>query len=140
MGDVVQSIKAGILEIADIFVVNKADRAGADQTVQQLRAMLHLGAPAADGWEPPVLTAVAIRNEGSAEIIAAIEQHTAHLQTSNQGTAHAPAHAERELTAAVQELTGERLRGPAWDAMVQQIIERTQDPYSATATLLDQST
>jgi len=107
--------------------------------VRQLRAMLHLGAPAADGWEPAVLTAVAMRNEGSAEIIAAIEQHTAHLQTSNQGTAHAPAHAERELTTAVQELTRERLRGPAWDAMAQQIMERTQDPYSAAAILLDES-
>ncbi|MFP4440255.1 MAG: methylmalonyl Co-A mutase-associated GTPase MeaB [Chloroflexaceae bacterium] len=138
LGDEVQSIKAGILEIADIFVVNKADRAGADQTVRQLRAMLHLGAPAADGWEPPVLTAVAMRNEGSAEIITAVEQHAAHLQTSNQGPARALAHAERELTAAVAELTGERLRGPAWDAMVQQIVERAQDPYSAAAALLDQ--
>src|SRR5690349_19336987 len=66
MGDDVQAIKAGILEIADVFVVNKADREGADATIRQLRSMLHLGGPARDGWSPPIVPAVAMRDEGIA--------------------------------------------------------------------------
>src|SRR5439155_1634418 len=71
MGDDVQSIKAGILEIADIFVVNKADREDADALIGQLRAMLHLGGPPRDGWEPPIVPAIAIRDQGIAEMAAA---------------------------------------------------------------------
>lgn len=140
LGDEVQSIKAGILEIADIFVVNKADRDGAEQTIRHLRTMLHLGVPAASGWEPPVLKAVALRGEGSAAIIAAVEQHSAHLQASDQGQARALASAERELRAAVEELAQERLRGPAWEALVGRIMARAQDPYSGAEELLNGDT
>src|SRR3954464_8286257 len=87
MGDEVQSIKAGILEIADIFVVNKADREGADALISQLRAMLRLGGPPPSGWEPPIVPAVAIREQGIAEIAAAIERHRAHLHASGQKAA-----------------------------------------------------
>ncbi len=136
MGDDVQSIKAGMLEIADIFVVNKADREGADQTVRQLRAMLHLGAPPADGWETPVLTAVATRNKGSDAVVDAVEKHTQHLRAGHAAQQRAFARSERELSAAVQELALERLRGSAWDALVQRIAARQTDPYSAAAELL----
>jgi len=88
MGDDVQSIKAGILEIADIFVVNKADREGADGLISQLRAMLRLGDPPANGWVPPILPAVAMRDQGIAEIAAAIERHRNHLQAFERLRAH----------------------------------------------------
>jgi LAO/AO transport system kinase len=136
MGDDVQSIKAGVLEIADLFVVNKADREGADKTIRQLRSMLHLGAPAADGWEPPVIPAVATSGQGIAEIIEAAGRHAAHLRTEGGADARARATAEGELRAAVQELAVERLRGPAWDALVAQIAARQGDPYSAAEELL----
>ncbi|MCI0353352.1 MAG: methylmalonyl Co-A mutase-associated GTPase MeaB, partial [Acidobacteriales bacterium] len=106
LGDDVQAIKAGILEIADILVVNKADRSGADQTVRSLRAMLELGHPAARDqfvshhgrlmavpqapthdsnsslWIPPVLKTSATKNEGIAELVEAIDSHRQYLSDS----------------------------------------------------------
>ncbi|ABY33297.1 MAG TPA: methylmalonyl Co-A mutase-associated GTPase MeaB [Chloroflexus aurantiacus] len=136
MGDDVQSIKAGMLEIADVFVVNKADRPGVDQTVRQLRTMLNLGAPPVDGWMPPVLTAIATTGEGCAQIVDAVEQHRQHLIASNSQSQRALSAAERELTAAVQELVLERLRGSRWSELVQQIAARQRDPYAAANELL----
>jgi LAO/AO transport system kinase len=137
MGDDVQSIKAGMLEIADIFVVNKADREGADRVVQQLRAMLQLSTRLPEAWTPPVLMAVASAGQGSAAIVAAASEHHAHLRQSAQAEVRALAAAERELTAAVQELALERLRGPAWKTLAAQVAARTRDPYGAAAELLD---
>jgi LAO/AO transport system kinase len=136
MGDDVQSIKAGVLEIADLFVVNKADREGADKTIRQLRAMLHLGAPPASGWEPPVLAAVATSGQGVAEIVAAAGRHADHLRAAGPADPQARAAAEAELRAAVHELAVERLRGPAWEALVARIAARQADPYSAAEELL----
>lgn len=137
MGDDVQSIKAGVLEIADLFVVNKADREGADKTVRQLRSMLHLGARVPGAWEPPVLTAVATAAEGIAPIVDAATRHIAHLRQSGHAAARARAAAERELAAAVQELALERLRGPTWEALAARIAAREQDPYTAAEALID---
>jgi LAO/AO transport system kinase len=136
MGDDVQSIKAGVLEIADLFVVNKADREGADNVVRMLKAMLHLGDHRPEAWEPPVLKAVAMQGQGSAEIVEAAGRHFAHLRASGQGATRARASAERELSAAVQELVLERLRGPAWDELVARIAARERDPYGAADELL----
>ena len=136
MGDDVQSIKAGMLEIADLFVVNKADREGADRTVRQLRAMLHLGEYRPDAWEPPVLTAIATADEGGDAIIDAVARHAAHLRQGEHAAKRELAAAERELAAAVQELAVERLRGPAWAALVARIVAREQSPYAAAEALL----
>ncbi len=135
MGDDVQSIKAGVLEIADVFVVNKADREGADHVVRMLRSMLHLGAQQPGAWEPPVLKAVAVQNDGCAAIVDAAGRHYEHLRHSGQAHIRARDAAERELNAAVQELALERLRGPAWARMVAQIAARERDPYGAAAEL-----
>lgn len=137
MGDDVQSIKAGMLEIADLFVVNKADREGADNVVRQLRAMLHLGEHRPGAWEPPVLKAVAMQGQGSAEIVEAAGRHAAYLRGTSLGAERARAAAERELTAAVQELALEGLRGPAWDQLVAQIAARERDPYGSAKELLE---
>ncbi len=137
MGDDVQSIKAGMLEIADLFVVNKADREGADRTVRQLQAMLHLGEYRPDAWEPPVLTAVATAGEGGDAIIDAVARHAAHLRQGEHAAKRELAAAERELAAAVQELAVERLRGPAWAAFVARIAAREQSPYAAAEALLE---
>ena len=84
LGDDVQALKAGVLEIADVHVVNKADREGADRTVAELRAMLTL-LPTADGtWVPPVLPAVAARDEGTEAIADALDSHMAHQKTSGE--------------------------------------------------------
>lgn len=137
MGDDVQSIKAGMLEIADIFVVNKADRPGADQTVRQLRTMLQLGGGSTDGWVPPVLTAIATTGEGCGQVVDAVNQHRQFLTTTDIPARRALMVAERELTTAIQELVLERLRGPRWDTIVGEVAARRRDPYAAASELLD---
>ena len=140
MGDDVQAIKAGILEIASVFVVNKADREGADATVRQLRAMLHLGGPPRDGWAPPILPVVALREEGVAEVAAAIEQHMAHLHNSEQFAVQQRRRTAHEFQQIVQEAALERVRthlaGDAWDALVGRIARREIDPYTAAEEIL----
>lgn len=82
LGDDIQAIKAGILEIADVFVINKADREGADRTVKDLQMMLSLGEHGA--WVPPVLKTVAARDEGVDRVIAEVERHREHLQATGE--------------------------------------------------------
>ncbi|HYU34178.1 MAG TPA: methylmalonyl Co-A mutase-associated GTPase MeaB [Thermoanaerobaculia bacterium] len=82
LGDDIQAIKAGILEIADVFVINKADREGVDRTVKDLEMMLSLGEHGA--WLPPVIKAVAARDEGVDDVIAGIERHREHLEASGE--------------------------------------------------------
>jgi GTPase len=140
MGDDVQAIKAGILEIADLFVVNKADREGADATIRQLRAMLHLGGPPRDGWEPPILPVVALREEGIAEAAAAIERHMTHLRHSGRFAVQQRLRAEHEFRLIVQEAALERalagVAGDVWEALVGRIARREIDPYTAAEELL----
>jgi LAO/AO transport system kinase len=142
MGDDVQAIKAGILEIADIFVVNKADREGADATIRQLRTMMRLGGPPRDGWEPPILPAVAMREEGIAQLAAEVERHLAHLSATGQKAERERARAAREFQLIVQEAALERMRArladAGWDALVAKIAAREIDPYTAAAELLNQ--
>src|ERR1700710_1277118 len=89
MGDAIQAAKAGILEVADVFVVNKADREGADRTVRDLRAMVALGARhGQDGaWQPPIVTTIASHDtdNGIEDVVARIEEHTAWLASSGEG-------------------------------------------------------
>ncbi len=82
-GDAVQALKAGLMEIGDVFAVNKADREGADSAAHALRSMLHLGAWR-DGWEPPVLLTVAQNGQGMPELAQAIAKHVAHLGTEGR--------------------------------------------------------
>jgi LAO/AO transport system kinase len=84
MGDGIQAAKAGILEVGDIFVVNKADRDGADSTVRELRNMTALGDRAAGGWVPPVLKTVASTQVGITELVEAIDRHAAWLTESGE--------------------------------------------------------
>jgi len=82
LGDTVQTLKAGILEIADVFAVNKADRPDAERTVAELRALLRL--LPASGWEPPVVATVATTGEGVASLLEAVERHRAYQETSGR--------------------------------------------------------
>jgi len=84
LGDDVQALKAGILEIADLHVVNKADREGADRTLAELRSMLTLMPAAEEAWMPPVLGASAAREEGVEAIADALEAHMASMKTSGE--------------------------------------------------------
>lgn len=83
-GDGVQAVKAGVMEIGDLFVVNKADQAGADRALRDVRDALALAAPAADAWSPEVLATVAPRGEGVADLVAALARHRRFLESSGR--------------------------------------------------------
>jgi LAO/AO transport system kinase len=140
MGDDVQAIKAGILEIADVFVVNKADREGADATIRQLRSMLRLGGAPRTAWEPPILPTVAMREEGIAAAADAIERHLEFLRAGGMLADRVQARAAREFQLIIQEAALERVRersAAGWEALVERIARREIDPYTAAAELLD---
>ncbi len=136
LGDAVQMAKAGILEVADVFVVNKADREGAPEVVRELRQMLHLGA--ARDWEPPVLETAALAGEGIEELWAAIEDHRAHVAASGALAAKRRGRLLRE----VESLAAERFRTVAAGALegdaalTDDLTARRIDPYGAAAMLV----
>lgn len=138
-GDDVQSIKAGILEIADLFVVNKADREGADAVARQLRVMLHLAEREPNTWTPPIVMAVAMRGEGIAEIAVAVERHASYLRETNRLSIREQERAARSLAFSVQEMALARSMAnhELWQDLVAQIVSRRSDPYSAANALLD---
>jgi LAO/AO transport system kinase len=85
LGDDIQAIKAGILEIADVFVINKADREGVERAFKDLQMMLSIGEHGPPGsWQPPVLKAVALRDEGIDRLLAEVERHREHLLASGE--------------------------------------------------------
>ncbi|HET7236548.1 MAG TPA: methylmalonyl Co-A mutase-associated GTPase MeaB [Actinomycetota bacterium] len=135
-GDAIQVAKAGILEIADVFVVNKADREGADAAVRDLQQMIRMG-PAQD-WVPPVVKTAAAAGEGIGELWAAMEEHRAHLDASGALSRNRRARLVREVEA----LATERLRGrvrslaEADPNLAEDLLERRTDPYAAAAILV----
>jgi len=138
-GDAVQASKAGLLEAADIFVVNKADRPGAAETKRDLEFMLHLSAPD-DGWTPPIVTTVASTGDGVDDLWAAIGRHRAFL------TEHGLLEKRRaqRLAEELRHVVGQRLerrayercQGPDFDRLLNDVIERRLDPYVAAGRLL----
>jgi LAO/AO transport system kinase len=139
LGDAVQMAKAGILEVADVFVVNKADRDGAGEVVRELRQMLRLGPSRA--WAPPVLSTAALERQGIDELWAAVDDHRAHLADSGDLEAKRRARLLRE----VESLAAERFRLRAAatleaDArLVEDLAARRIDPYAAADRLTDGS-
>ncbi|HVE66405.1 MAG TPA: methylmalonyl Co-A mutase-associated GTPase MeaB, partial [Thermoanaerobaculia bacterium] len=140
LGDDIQAIKAGILEIADVFVVNKADREGADRAEAELAMMLDL-APK-HGWRPPIVRTVAPRGEGVAETVEAMESHGRWLAGDPEGDSRAVRRARTRLLALLEERFRRAVetRGPESDGLeeaVRRIRERSEDPYSAAARLFE---
>lgn len=140
LGDDVQAFKAGILEIGDIFVVNKADRPGTDQTIRELRQMLHLGPERP--WLPPVLSATAADGKGVAEIVEAVEEHRKVMQHDPLQREHRLQEAERALREALSDLLlsraeAESRQSGSWQALVGEIAARRRDALTAARQLLD---
>jgi LAO/AO transport system kinase len=114
-GDGVQMIKAGILEIADVFVVNKADIEGYARVVTELKTMLNLAGPrtheaASSAWKPPIVTTVAARQEGIEELWEAVQAHRGHLESSGLGRELAERRLRDEAAEVAAELARERVR------------------------------
>jgi LAO/AO transport system kinase len=137
-GDDIQAIKAGVLEIADILVVNKADREGADRLVSQLRANLELGH--GPGWMAPILKTVASDGTGIDAVLEKIDAHARHLATSGQAAGRQRDRARRQILAAAREAVVARLTGEpaALDAHVTAVLDRREDPVSAALRLIEE--
>ena len=135
-GDAVQIAKAGILEIADVFVVNKGDHDGSGEVVRDLRQMLHLGE--ARAWDPPVLTTTATTGEGVDAVWEGIEKHRAWAQGSGELGAKRRArllHEVQTLAAARFEEAAARTM-TADEDLAEDLVERRMDPYAAADALL----
>lgn len=137
-GDSVQAAKAGLLEVADIFVVNKADRPGADETVRDLELMLELSGPG--DWRPPVVRTVAATGDGVTDLWAAVATHRAHLEGEGRLEARRAARLRGELQAIVAERLDERAghicTGERFDRLAAAVVAREVDPYAAADELL----
>ncbi len=142
MGDGIQAAKAGILEIADIFVVNKADRDGADQAVKDLRSMLSLGGrhSEAEAWRPPIVKTVAVKGEGTDDVLAAIDRHREWMAESGEGERRRRERAAREVEAiaivALREQIGDVHGSTALPALAERVVAGKIDPYSAADELV----
>ncbi len=139
-GDDIQALKAGIIEIADILVVNKADRPGADVLVSQLRALLSL-APS-EGRDVPILSTVATTGEGVPELVDALDAHRAWLESSGELEAHRRQEARHQVLSVAQRILLERIRaGTSEDVLgelVGRVAGRSLDPHTAAEQLVGQ--
>ena len=136
MGDGIQAAKAGILEIGDVFVVNKADREGADATVRDIRHMISLGDRTEPGlWRPPVVKTVAAQGQGIDEVIEAIEKHTSWMQESGTLRERRVRRAGDEIESiALQQLRakmGDLRHGNGVDELASAVVDGSTDPYAA---------
>ncbi|MFE2474726.1 methylmalonyl Co-A mutase-associated GTPase MeaB [Streptomyces sp. NPDC001194] len=141
MGDGIQAAKAGILEIGDVYVVNKADRDGADATARELNHMLGLGESRGAGdWRPPIVKTVAARGQGIDELVEALEKHRAWMDERGVLAERRTSRAAREVeTIAVTTLRARMadVRGDAHlDALAARVAAGEMDPYAAADTLL----
>jgi LAO/AO transport system kinase len=136
-GDAVQVAKAGILEVADVFVVNKADREGAAEAARDLEHMLKMGTEAE--WTPPVVKASSTTGEGVDEVWEAVERHRAHLESSGRGRDLRRQRLLAEVEEMVSQEVKERVKTTLErDASLAEDLEaRRVDPYRAVAMLVD---
>ncbi|GAA2521914.1 methylmalonyl Co-A mutase-associated GTPase MeaB [Pilimelia columellifera] len=140
MGDAIQAVKAGILEIADVFVVNKADRDGADATYRDIQGMIALGEREPGQWRPQVVRAVASRSEGIDGIVEAVDKHRAWLAGSGALTLRRRRRAQVEIEAIVVGRLRARIGsvgdGAELTALSADVVEGRTDPYAAAERLL----
>jgi len=141
LGDAVQTLKAGILEVADLFAVNMADRPGAERTTAELLAMLQLGEAREGGWVPPVISTVAVEGRGLAEVWAALEQHCAYLESSGELQIRRRQRIETEVLELVDRAVRARLRAEvAGEGRVARLLDEARagriDPHTAAAAIL----
>ena len=135
LGDGVQMIKAGIMEIADIYVVNKADLPGYERTVQEIRSMLNMGPKLA--WKPPIIPTVASRGEGIADLKKAVLRHQEHLASSGEGEARRRRRLEEEAADLVAEWSRVAARSLLRsDQKLKRKLDEDQAPYGAAEAIL----
>lgn len=140
MGDDIQAIKAGILEIGDIFAINKADHDGADKLATELNMMLDLDGVMKD-WRPPIMKCVGNQNIGVKELVAKFQEHRDHIEANGELAKRRTERVKNELLDLLSSRIESYIRGKIVDngkidAMVENIKARTTDPYSVAAEIL----
>src|SRR6202522_2036649 len=140
MGDDVQNLKAGLMEIGDIFVLNKSDREGADRYEQQLKAVLQL-VPEREGWKPPVVRTVATDNKGIAELCIEIDRFRKHFETAQERHAREVGHWKEWILQPLQarlmeRVVGDQLGEKELNRLAEQVAARKMDPYGAVNDVL----
>jgi len=143
MGDDIQNMKAGLMEIADIFVLNKSDREGVEHLEAQLSAMLEL-APERNGWKPQIVRTVATENKGVDELAATIAKYREHFDRTSERQSKRVEQWKRRLITLAGELFLERavpgqLGEAALDALAREVADRKKDPYAAVKELLSRA-
>jgi len=141
MGDEIQVIKAGIIEIADLFVINKSDRDGADKTERELRMVLEMGKKREDGWEPPIFRTEAVLGKGVVELVFGVYRHKQALEQSKG--------LERKLKERTKATFLEILESEVmahfmekieqeglWDKIIDDVMQKRNDPYSIVERLM----
>jgi len=140
-GDSVQANKAGLMEIADVFVINKADRKGADETRRDLDQMLDLGDLPHDAWRPPILSVVATENKGVTELWDTVLHHRSFITESGELERRRAFRLREELREIVARRLEQRAReiatGERWELLQQEVLERRLDPWGAADAMLD---
>jgi LAO/AO transport system kinase len=138
----VQALKAGLMEIGDVFAINKADREGAERAAHAVRSMIHLGAHR-EGWEPPVVLTVASEGKGVPELVATIARHVAHLGEKGLLARRR----RRRLGERIEALVEGRARGryharvpeARREELLSQVERRTLTPAAAARTLFEEA-
>jgi LAO/AO transport system kinase len=140
MGDAIQAVKAGVLEIADVFVINKADRPGADATYRDIQGMLGLADRAAGDWRPQVVRAAAVRGEGIDDVSAAIVKHRKWLEETGNLATRRERRAAVEIEAialgVLRGRIGDLHQGTALPTLAAAVAAGELDPYAAADELL----
>jgi LAO/AO transport system kinase len=142
LGDDIQNMKAGLMEVADIFVLNKSEREGADRLEQELHAMLSLVMPR-DGWHPPVVRTVASENKGIDTLAAAIAKFRAHFESSGERRRKHVEHWKARLIELVesrllQKVLGGKDADARLTALAGEVADRKKDPFAAVTEILRQ--
>lgn len=143
MGDDVQNLKAGLMEIADIFVLNKSDREGADRFEEQLRAILQL-VPERDGWKPPIVRTIATENQGVSDLASQISAFREHFASSKDRPKRELAYWKDWLLRLLEKRLIERALGDGmseaeFNEIASQVAARKKDPYAAVNEMLSRS-
>jgi LAO/AO transport system kinase len=148
LGDGIQAAKAGILEIGDVYVVNKADRDGAEQVRRELRSMVALGDRGEGGWKPPIVLTVAQSGRGVDEVVTELDKHRTWLEESGELLRRRTRRAREEIEAIAvaalrvrwENVSGALQSGGDLDALSEAVVAGEKDPYAAADELVASST
>jgi len=139
-GDSVQANKAGLMEIADVFVINKADRKGVEETRRDLEQMLELSDIGHDDWRPPIIPVIALERKGVDVLWGEIERHRAFIEANGELVRRREFRLREELREIVARRLEQRARelttGDRWEALQAGVLARTTDPWSAADEML----